>query len=313
MRLQSFFILAFSIIACSKDNDTGASIQPADTLAPGWKKIQLSTSETITDVFFIDNTGYAISSSAIFRSTDGGSHWGKVYQSREVLLNIAMGNKNNAMFTSASNVVFFTNNAGNTFDSTGLADNIIDDAFFVSESIAYAVGQRTWKTINAGNSWTNLSAFTPNRMASLRALHFYDEQTGWVTGDGFFKTTNGGIKWDSIPGTSLSFGGLGNISFSDAVTGYITDPKSIYKTLDGGASFTKIFDTHSQIYHDIHFLNFQTGYITDRKYILKTIDGGQTWTKEVVIEQGELVELHFTDDSHGWAGGSSGLVLKYER
>lgn len=106
MSLLFFILVVFSIIACSKDNDAGASIQPADTLAPGWKKIQLSTSETITDVFFIDNTGYAISGSAIFRSTNGGSHWDKVYQSGEVLLNIAMGNKNNAMFTSASNVVF---------------------------------------------------------------------------------------------------------------------------------------------------------------------------------------------------------------
>ncbi len=314
MRLWLFIILACSITACSKDHDTSSSHQDADTLATGWKKIQLATSETITDVFFANTTtGYAISSGSIFRSTDGGNGWARVYQSREILLNIAMGNESNAMFTSASNIVFFTNNGGLSFDSIGLADNIIDDAFFVSGSVAYAVGQRTWKTTDAGNSWVNLSAFQPNRMASLRALHFFDEHTGWVTGDGFFKTTNGGVKWDSIPGTSATFGGLGNISFSDATTGYITDPKSIYKTSDGGVSFTKIFDTHSPVYHDIHFINFQTGYITDRNYILKTIDGGQTWTKEVVIEKGEMVELHFTDGSHGWAGGSSGLVLRYAR
>ena len=143
---------------------------------------------------------------------------------------------------------------------------------------------------------------------------FLDEQTGWVIGNGFFKTTNGGTTWNSISGTNPGVNTSdGSVFFSTAITGYITDPYSIYKTSDGGANFIKLFGTYTAYYHDIGFVDSQTGYITDRQYILKTIDAGQTWTKEVVLAQGELIELHFTDASHGWAGGSSGLILKYER
>ena len=174
MRLLLFIITAFSIIACSKDNDTDTPPPAIDTLKSGWKKIQISTSDPITDIFFINNTtGYAISRGSIFRSTDGGNNWSKVYLSGNSLSNIAMGNENNAVFVSASNVVIFTNNGGLSFDSIELADKKIDDAFFVSESVAYAVGEKTWKTVNAGKSWSNLSAFGSNSNHYLSALFFF--------------------------------------------------------------------------------------------------------------------------------------------
>lgn len=316
MRLLLFIIIAFSIIACSKDNDADTPPPAIDTLKSGWKKIKISTLNQVNDIFFINNaTGYAISGHSIFRSADGGNHWSEVYRSAKPLNNIAMGNENNAMFTSSSGLVYFTNNGGLNFDSTELADYRVDDAFFVSESVAYAVGvDHTWKTTNAGKSWTNLSAFISNMGDNLNALYFRDEQTGWVVGNGVFKTTNGGITWNNIPGNYAGFGhGLVNIFFPNAATGYMITSTEIYKTSDGGANFTKIFNTFNQHYPDIHFVDAQVGYITDNKYILKTIDAGQTWTKEVVLAQENLVELHFTDASHGWAGGTSGLILKYER
>jgi photosystem II stability/assembly factor-like uncharacterized protein len=314
MKLLLYILIALLLFACSKDNDGDAPPQPIDTLGSGWKKIQIATPDQINDIFFINNnTGYAISRSAIFRSTDGGDHWSQVYQTNKTLFNIAMGNQNNAMFTSASNTVLFTNNGGLSFDSIELAAKTIDDIFFVGESTAYAVGEKTWKTVNAGKNWTSLYAFSPNQNDNLSGLFFLDEQTGWVTGNGFFKTSNGGVTWTNIPGSITGFGrDIGNVFFPTTTTGYMTSAAAIFKTSDGGSSFTRIFDAHVHHYHDIHFFDAETGYYTDGRYVLKTINGGQTWTKDVVLAQGELVELHFTDPSHGWAGGWAGLILKYE-
>jgi len=69
--------------------------------------------------------------------------------------------------------------------------------------------------------------------------------------------------------------------------------------------------TLSNTYHDIHFVSPQIGYITDNKLILKTTDGGATWTKEVAMANSRIVELHFTDPNHGWAGADHGIILKF--
>lgn len=312
MRLLLLTILVSLLFACSKNNNADQPQGVLDTLSSGWKKIQLPTSKTVIDIFFINNnTGFAIAGDAIFRSTDGGNVWKKVYDAANPLSNIGMGNSTNAIFTSTSKI-FITTDGGASFDSIQLADPNIQDAFFVSESVAYVAGQNTWKTVNSGDSWTKLSSFAGTQGGDLRTLYFLNEQTGWVTGHGLFKTLDGGITWTSIPPPiGLTFGGLGTICFMDNDTGYVTDAGSVNKTLNGGSNFTMVFSTNRHVYHDISFVSKQTGYLTDDKHIFKTTDSGQNWTSEVALKNIQLFELHFTDASHGWAGGEQGLILKY--
>ena len=109
---------------------------------------------------------------------------------------------------------------------------------------------------------------------------------------------------------------MGSVHFADNNTGYISDANSVNKTTNGGSTFFKIYTPSSSYYHDLHFLSPQVGYLTDQLYILKTVDGGINWVKEVTLapDSGiELIELHFTDASHGWAGGSAGYILRYEK
>lgn len=320
MKLSLFIIFVFFLIACSKDNDADPLPEPIDTLSTGWKKIQLPTSATVIDIFFINNsTGFAIAGNSIFRSLDGGNNWQKVYESRQPLSNIGMGSAANAIFTPSipfgspisSSLTFSTDDGGSGFDSVGLADVDVKDVFFVSESVAYAAGRNTWKTTNGGDSWTMISSFG-GPTGGERSLYFLNEQTGWVTGHGLFKTTNAAVTWNNTPASGgLTFGGTGSISFVDNNTGYITDPYSVNKTSNGGISFTKVFSTPDHGYHDIAFVNAQTGYLTDDEHIFKTVDGGQNWMTEVFLKSIRLVEVHFTDASHGWACGELGLILKY--
>jgi photosystem II stability/assembly factor-like uncharacterized protein len=314
MKLLLYFTLAIVLFSCTKGKDADPMPKAVDTLNTGWKKISLPTTEPVNDIFFIDNnTGFAIAGRAIFRSVNGGNNWQEVYQSGKYLYNINMGNANNAIFVTPSKLVLYTRDGGNSFDSLELNDNTIDDVFFVNATTAFAVGKKTWKTTNAGISWNELSSFSSTPYANLKSLHFSNEQTGWTTGNGLFKTTNAGITWDLIPAAS---GGplpeVGNIYFPDVNTGFATDESSVYKTTNGGTSFTKVLTT-TPAFHDIHFTSLQKGYITDNNYIRITTDSGQTWNREVFIAGKHLIELHFTDASHGWAGGANGLILVYKQ
>lgn len=317
-----FILIVFCLAACSKDNDADLSQELVDTVSTGWSEIQLPTSNTVSDIFFINNTtGFAIAGNSIFRSADGGNNWQKVYNAGLSLTNIGMGNTANAIFTSfpsygtgvSSSLIFSTSDGGLSFDSVQVADLDVQDAFFVNQTVAYAAGRNTWKTTNAGKSWTSVSSFGGPVGGDLRSLYFLNEQTGWVTGYGLFKTSNGAITWDNISATTgMPFGGIGSIFFVNNNVGYITDPQSVHKTSNGGTSFTKVFSSRGQGYHDIDFVNAQTGYLTDRNHIVKTTDGGQNWMTEVFLKETVLVEVHFTDATHGWACGEAGLILKYE-
>lgn len=53
------FLILFG--SCNKDKIQSPPSPPAsDTLATGWKKIQIDDSDGLYDVFFINNTGFGI-------------------------------------------------------------------------------------------------------------------------------------------------------------------------------------------------------------------------------------------------------------
>jgi photosystem II stability/assembly factor-like uncharacterized protein len=312
MRIILLLLISLPFIACKKNHD---NLPPSavDTLATGWKKVTVASLPPSGDIFFINNTtGFVIGGNFIFRSTDGGNTWQNVYHPATSPVNIAMGSTTNALFTTNNgnpSKMFVTSNGGNSFDSVTIADGI-SDAFFVSPTVAYAIGSKCWKTTNGGLNWTSLVGLGPT---GYRSLHFLNEQTGWCAGiGGVFNTTNSGVNWNPQPTPTFNFGLTGNVYFTDANNGYISDDNSVGKTINGGAAWTKIYALQGG-YHDLHFLTTNTGYVTDYYYIYKTIDGGNTWTREVRLASDMIIELHFTDANHGWATGGSGYILKYER
>jgi len=303
-------ILAFPIFfACSKDSSDDVPPAPVDTLSTGWKKIPMPDLGFV-DIFFINNnTGYTIGDADIFRSTDGGNNWQKLYHTSTGLTNIAMGSESNIVFINAnSNSITLTKNGGVSFESVTISSPV-QDAFFVSATTVYAVGASFWKSTDAGSTWTKLYDFLGSG-GGYRSLHFLNEQYGWVAGaGGLYKTTNGGLAWEQKTSPVFSFSS-GNPFFIDINNGYVSDGIRTGKTSNGGNSWSKVFEGTTG-YQDLHFLSSNTGYITEGSYIYKTTDGGNTWSKEVVLPQKTIFELHFTDATHGWAC-AGGAVLKYQ-
>ena len=63
-------------------------------------------------------------------------------------------------------------------------------------------------------------------------------------------------------------------------------------------------------YLDLHFLDANNGYACCSNRIYKTIDGGISWTPVVSLGTGLFIEIHFTDANHGWGSTSAGAILK---
>ena len=104
------FLISFALIICilsSCSRNPTPDPAPVDTLATGWKKIAIPT-EDFSDIFFINNTGYTVGGGKIYRSTDGGNNWQKVYHSATSFMNIGMGSESNIAFVGHSNKIIFT-------------------------------------------------------------------------------------------------------------------------------------------------------------------------------------------------------------
>jgi photosystem II stability/assembly factor-like uncharacterized protein len=109
---------------------------------------------------------------------------------------------NNSIFLACSeNVILKSSDLGETWQFTQVI-NDHDIEFhaidFPSETIGYAVGSGTHetmvKTTDSGNTWHVL---TTGSTSGLNAVHFLDENTGFVYGENglILKTTNGGTTF----------------------------------------------------------------------------------------------------------------------
>lgn len=321
MMKKKLLILSIPILillSCTKDkNESRVAAVASDTLSAGWKKIQIIDSTDFYDVFFINNTGFAVGSN-IYKSSDGGESWAQLMApsgpNSGNLVSIGMGNEKNAIFISSLAQLVTTHNGGASFTASTLPPSSLPDVFFIDSSVAYAVDNSVWKTTDGGDNWIKLHDFAP--IHGWNSLFFINEQTGWVLKQGaFYKTTNAGIDWQRVNTDTINLDQGGAVFFLNSDTGYISNTTSIEKTVNGGTSWNKVFVCSTGLYHDIHFVSTNVGYITDGTCIFKTSDGGNTWTKEVALGSisNSLVELHFTDANHGWACGGKGTILKFNQ
>jgi len=181
------------------------------------------------------------------------------------------------------------------------------------------------RTIN-GADWNDVSphVIINNNDQPIVSACFYDSSTAWVTSQmnlsgnnkfSIYHTTNGGEHWDKVILPSMEqWEGTGYVYFSfiDSLNGFIlatSTPsmgqmdKSIYKTSDGGKSWSRIGDITNKIESyptGMIFKNSREGWITSsnhgQDYIttFKTDDGGYSWHKEN-LQMESVYKDYYTD------------------
>lgn len=211
--------------------------------------------------------------------------------------------------------------------AVSLASNLIEtdavftDITFTSTSTGYTVANKTggkaviYKTTNNGDSWTAKET----NMTSISNLFFINDNTGFATGQAFvsnfapdfIKTVDGGATWTPLDVPVTSDERLDALFFTDANTGYVAGQTGkIYKTTNGGTSWTTLFDSTAEI-KDIFFINANNGFaVGSNGTILKTTDAGATWTAKTSGDTSFINAVKFTDATTGIAVSTSGKILK---
>ncbi len=136
----------------------------------------------------------------------------------------------------------------NGFPVGTLAPNITEIEF-PSRLIGYAAGSRDtiYKTTDGGLTWNKLPLPSPGVTPQLTYKDMYavNDNLVFLVGNGFprrqvLRTTDGGATWQDISGNLIAqgSGNFNSVLFQDANNGYVMTPGLMFKTTNGGTTWT---------------------------------------------------------------------------
>lgn len=172
-------------------------------------------------------------------------------------------------------------------------------------------------------SFCNAQTFTilpSSTQHFFTSVTFADLNTAYITGNGpdILKSTNGGNSFADLNVSFLPANSkLSSSAFINADTGFVaggiisstSQSGFIYKTTDGGNSWTSSISNLPSMINSIHFPSSQVGYaiggLNSAGIIYKTIDGGNSWTS--ILNTGSFTAIlsnaFFFNDSKGIIAG----------
>ncbi|MCB2222047.1 MAG: T9SS type A sorting domain-containing protein [Bacteroidetes bacterium] len=240
-----------------------------------------------TSVFFTDvSTGYSCGG-WIRKTINGGISWSTVYSSTISSMNYVWFTDSNKGFAVGQGYmgtgwyakILKTTNGGSDWSNSPTNPTWpaggFNSAYFLNSNLGYVVGGWYWqwsqfdgwenphvfKTTNGGESWLVLDSLFQVETI-FNSVYFCTNETGYIVGTNgtIFKTTDGGITWNSQ--TSGINSDLNEVKFDDINHGYIVgDSGIILKTHDGGENwFTEYSGTTVNLF-SIYFPCNDTGYI----------------------------------------------------
>ena len=193
-----------------------------------------------------------------------------------------------------------------------------------------------WKTTDGGERWTFISQDIPNLgtntliMAESNPQVMYvgtgEHFTNHIDGAGMFKSTDKGETWTQIANPSVlnDFKNVSRIIVNPENENevYATTRNSvwaqeleaaIYKTIDGGVTWTRLRSSTTERYDDIDFdpTDFSTLYVAIETIgVIKSMDGGETWVdaSEGLFPAGRVeITVSPVNSDRLWASAEGGL------
>ncbi len=176
---------------------------------------------------------------------------------------------------------------------------------FVDSQTGYCSGghRDTFKTIDGGQTWAKISE------QGFNDFSFFNETIGYATSSSvdveIAKTINGGDSWFEL--TAPVPHRVVAVSATNETTAYFAGNGGVlYKTTDGGGSFSILNSGNNWGIGDILFTNGTTGYLVSLN-IKKTTDSGATWNTIFDMSNGTFSRICFVNENIGYIAGDSSV------
>ena len=162
--------------------------------------------------------------------------------------------------------------------------------------------------------WRKLTAYSTG---FYNEVFFFDNQHGWITSFNgtVLRTANGGTTWQSSSLPNAKSSPNRDICFVSSSTGFISGDDGIWKTTDGGASWTNVSPNSPTISGSTScwFLDANNGVLgfggcaDSTVTFCSTTDGGTTWSSvsyNHTIADVAVGGIGYTNGAYHAAGGS---------
>ncbi|MBI2418310.1 MAG: hypothetical protein HYV28_10505 [Ignavibacteriales bacterium] len=305
-----------------------------------WEIDTLKNSSSFRKVVIVSKTNWWVfTQNYLYTTTDAGMTWAQKtnpepnYSTDAAAVNTLTG----WVLSGSNNRVSKTTDGGSTWKSTNLPPTSYS-AFavvFFNESEGFTINQYGphAKTTDGGLTWT---VYQPVSVYSgdLTDIFFVDDNNGWALGSQYtlLSTTNGGINWNKLPYTFPTI--IKSVKFLTKNIGYVLSSYSIYRTSDGGNTWTanQISSSYSSYamhttdggvswiskqtgsyygFYCLTFVNSKTAYAGgENGYIYKTTDGGTSWVNKSTNSSNTIIKLSFISGDTGFACSSYGYIYK---
>jgi photosystem II stability/assembly factor-like uncharacterized protein len=164
-------------------------------------------------------------------------------------------------------------------------------------------GLELYRTINGGETW-NLTY--SNNALSANDMQFPTDSIGYIVGNigKVLRTEDAGNTWADISNASIN-GSLQSVWFTSPDTGFAgrSSTFGMYKTTNGGLTWSQNFGYYFTTCYSMHFLNDTLGFAgAFGNAIFRTTNGGDTWSQQSYPQLSEYIRsFDFADSLRGMA------------
>ncbi|GAB6283490.1 MAG: hypothetical protein STSR0008_22630 [Ignavibacterium sp.] len=226
-----------------------------------WDTLWCDLPDVAYSFYFLDDrVGWlGLENDKIYKTTDGGITWFEQYSETSAENHI------NSIHAVDENHVFAVNQNGKVIYSTN--------------------GGSDWQVIQVGDIYNYTSK-----------IYFLNNTSGFLAGQDFWKTTNGGTIWERVS-NSLT-GQFWKIDFIDENYG-MGIGEHIYGTTDGGYSW-KILKPGNNQFTGLDMIDRSNAWVVGYDTLYKTTDGGITWSALGISSNIEYMRgIKFLDQNTG--------------
>ncbi len=270
-----------------------------------WSGINTPTGNSLYNIVIDGSTVYVsgtVSTEEIFKSTDNGNSWGTVsYAGVSTFTGFyafSFDKLGNNMMVNGQygEMLKSTNNGANwsTLSYRASLANLSGDLYAQSNNgRVIAIGANLGSNdgiVNSpdgGQTWSPANFIINSYCSSISMIN---PTTGYVCGRYglFFKTTNGGVTWDTSKSNNPIFSTefCNGVDFINENTGWMVGGlpivggyTKIWKTTNGGSNWGEQTSAYNgPVGQNIDMVDANTGYMTHRAGLQKTTNGGVTWS-----------------------------------
>lgn len=191
------------------------------------------------------NSIYVGGGGRVYQSTNGGTTFSEVANPVSTIRAIDFNGNFGVLVDHVCKAAYTTDGGATwtTVQNTSLCGNLSSmynvEVISSTKAIISGANSNAFITTDAGSSW---SPYSINSSSDIASISFLDAQNGVaIAGGDLYKTTDGGTSWTSIDAALVTAGASGTTNecmYVNATTIYATNDNKIYKSTDGGATFT---------------------------------------------------------------------------